>query len=111
MELHVPGVDHPTGRRVRVVSRADRLASGGSGLLIAALESKWYAAGDVQLHVRESSRPGPEDRPAVVLVHGPAGSSRALVPLAEGLSAGFRVLAPDLPGHGLSPRDGPRPSI
>lgn len=47
-----------------------------------------------------------EDRPAegtLILVHGAGGNGRILAPLAEPLSrAGWRVLAPDLPGYGLT---------
>jgi pimeloyl-ACP methyl ester carboxylesterase len=49
----------------------------------------WSAAGD--------------DAPAVVLVHGFAVSGQYMIPLAERLARSFRVLVPDLPGHGNSP--------
>lgn len=46
------------------------------------------------------------DRPAkgtLILVHGGGGNGRILAPLAEPLSReGWRVLAPDLPGYGLT---------
>jgi pimeloyl-ACP methyl ester carboxylesterase len=42
----------------------------------------------------------------LLLIHGVAGSSRAWVPLFEHLSAKYRVIAPDLLGHGQS--DKPR---
>jgi 2-hydroxy-6-oxonona-2,4-dienedioate hydrolase len=45
---------------------------------------------------------GPPDAPVVVLVHGAAVSSRHMAPVAEVLAGGFRVLIPDLIGHGRS---------
>lgn len=49
---------------------------------------------------------GKESTPTVVLVHGAGGSHLTWDDIAEGLGArGWRVLAPDLPGHGDS--DGP----
>lgn len=50
-------------------------------------------------------RHGPADAPlSVVLVHGAGGYGRMFAPLAQRLAvAGHEVLAPDLPGYGLSP--------
>ncbi len=50
-------------------------------------------------------RHGPADAGVtVVLVHGAGGYGRMFAPLAAGLAAaGHEVLAPDLPGYGLSP--------
>jgi pimeloyl-ACP methyl ester carboxylesterase len=45
---------------------------------------------------------GPADKPAVLLIHGIAGSSRTWEPLIELLGRDHRVIAPDLPGHGES---------
>lgn len=45
---------------------------------------------------------GPRDAPPVVLVHGFVISHRYMMPLAEQLAGGFRVLLPDLPGFGRS---------
>lgn len=46
---------------------------------------------------------GPEPgAPLIVLVHGFAVSSAYMVPLGDRLSTAFRVVAPDLPGHGHS---------
>lgn len=62
------------------------------------------------LHADDSSPTSPSGhpltRPVVVLLHGMMGSSESwwrVVPLLT--SRGHRVLAIDLPGHGLSPRD------
>ena len=58
-----------------------------------------WAGGSLQL-----DRHGPADADAtVVLVHGAGGYGRMFAPLAAGLAdAGHEVLAPDLPGYGLS---------
>lgn len=61
-----------------------------------------------QLAYRESAGEG---RP-VVLVHGNSSSSRTWLPLLQGpFGRRFRCLAPDLPGHGASPRAGDRYSF
>jgi pimeloyl-ACP methyl ester carboxylesterase len=50
---------------------------------------------------------GEGDRIAV-LVHGASGDAESMRPLGEALAGrGYRVLAPDLRGHGASPRGGP----
>lgn len=43
---------------------------------------------------------GPPDAPPVVLVHGLAATNASMLPLIPALSMRYRVLAPDLPGHG-----------
>ena len=43
---------------------------------------------------------GPPDAPPVVLVHGLSATNASMLPLMPVLSRHFRVLAPDLPGHG-----------
>jgi pimeloyl-ACP methyl ester carboxylesterase len=43
---------------------------------------------------------GPHDAPPVVLVHGLAATNASMLPLIPALSRDYRVLAPDLPGHG-----------
>ncbi len=42
--------------------------------------------------------------PTVVLIHGTPSPAADLLPLAEHLARGFRVLVPELPGYGASPR-------
>jgi pimeloyl-ACP methyl ester carboxylesterase len=73
------------------------------------LESKYLsAAGDMllvadwRLHVRVT---GPEDAPAVLLLHGFGASLHTWDGWAEGLSASHRVIRVDLPGSGLSEPD------
>lgn len=48
------------------------------------------------------------DGPAVVLLHGGTGGGANWFRLLNAMSRSFRVLAPDLPGFGLSPRREPR---
>lgn len=43
---------------------------------------------------------GPVDAPTVVLVHGLSATNASMLPLIPALSDRYRVLAPDLPGHG-----------
>lgn len=75
--------------------------------------AEWFPAGVAGITVRRVALPsgvtlrvleaGPPDGPAVLLVHGWAVSAylwrHNILPLAR---AGYRVCAPDLPGHGLS---------
>jgi lipase len=50
---------------------------------------------------------GPEDAPRVVCLHGVTAHGRHFAPLAERLAPRFRVVAPDLLGHGDSPWEPP----
>lgn len=43
---------------------------------------------------------GPQDAPALVLVHGSVVTRKMWLPQLRGLSDAFKVIAPDLPGHG-----------
>lgn len=43
---------------------------------------------------------GPHDAQPVVLVHGLSATNASMLPLIPALSPAYRVLAPDLPGHG-----------
>jgi len=54
-------------------------------------------AGGIETFYLES---GPVDAPPVVLVHGLSATNASMLPLIPALSKDFRVLAPDLPGHG-----------
>ena len=62
------------------------------------------AAGVSRLHVHAW---GDAEAPAVVCLHGVTGSGRHFAHLAERLAPAHRVLAPDLLGHGDSPREPP----
>ena len=68
------------------------------------LESIWTRVGGLRVHARASEGPAPEERTAVVLVHGLIVSSRYMVPTAERLALYRRVFAPDLPGFGRTER-------
>jgi epoxide hydrolase 4 len=75
--------------------------------------SEWFPAGHAEISARQVTLPdgleqrvleaGPIDGPKVLLLHGWAVSAylwrHNIAPLG---AAGFRVCAPDLPGHGLS---------
>ena len=74
-----------------------------------AAEAQWMTGEDRMVdaagqtwRVRES---GPEDAPAVVLIHGFSHSLESLEPLADALESDHRVIRFDLPGHALT---GPR---
>ena len=56
-------------------------------------------AGGIDTFYLES---GPVDAPPVVLVHGLSATNASMLPLIPALSKEYRVLAPDLPGHGGS---------
>src|SRR6476646_2640189 len=43
---------------------------------------------------------GPHDAPPIVLVHGLSATNASMLPLIPPLARDYRVLAPDLPGHG-----------
>jgi len=43
---------------------------------------------------------GPNDAPTIVLLHGAAGTRKMWSPQVRALAEEFRVIAPDLPGHG-----------
>ena len=75
----------------------------------ATLERKYLAAPQdlvtvlgVKLHVRDS---GPQDAPAVLLLHGFGASLHTWEPWAKDLSRDLRVIRIDLPGSGLSSPD------
>lgn len=70
------------------------------------IERCWARVGGLDVHALVSAEPAPQERPAVVLVHGLGMSSRYMAPLARSLAPDFRVYAPDLPGFGLSDKPG-----
>jgi pimeloyl-ACP methyl ester carboxylesterase len=61
--------------------------------------SSWVQVHGRRVHARVG---GPQDAPAVVLLHGLGVSSRYMLPLARELTPHFRVHAVDLPGFGHS---------
>jgi len=85
------------------------------GNLALALQLDGLFPGDRADHTRTATRSttaggietfyleaGPVDAPPVVLVHGLGATNASMLPLISALSRDFRVLAPDLPGHGGS---------
>jgi len=58
----------------------------------------------LRVHGREVAYERAGSGSAVVLVHGIAGDASEWAPVVDGLSRGFDVIAPDLPGHGSSGR-------
>jgi len=71
-------------------------ASEGSGWPNAA-HSRFERVGDLTWHVQEMG-----SGPAVLLVHGTGASTHSWAALAPLLATRFRVIAPDLPGHGFT---------
>lgn len=55
-------------------------------------------ANGIDIHYRRTGK----DKPPLVALHGLMGSGACLLPLAEGLEAGFDVILPDARGHGKS---------
>ena len=62
-------------------------------------------AGGIETFYLES---GPPDAPPIVLVHGLGATNASMLPLIPPLSHHYRVLAPDLPGHGGTQATGAR---
>lgn len=59
---------------------------------------EWAARADA-----EADPPDPASHGTVILVHGGGGNGRVLAPLAQSIAKmGWRVLAPDLPGFGIT---------
>ncbi|WP_308419251.1 alpha/beta fold hydrolase [Tsuneonella deserti] len=60
----------------------------------------WQSADGLRLHFRDY--PGRADRPPVIALHGLTRNSRDAAQLAERLAGGWRVLAPEMRGRGMS---------
>ncbi|HEX7118587.1 MAG TPA: alpha/beta fold hydrolase [Longimicrobiales bacterium] len=69
-------------------------------------ESRWSDADGRRIHYLEAGR-----GPAVVLLHGAGGGAANWFGVLGRLAERFRVLAPDLPGFGLSPPLEPRAAL
>lgn len=61
--------------------------------------SRFVEAGSLRWHVQEM---GPTDAPALLLIHGTGAATHSWRGLAPLLAEHFRVIAPDLPGHGFT---------
>jgi len=64
------------------------------------LERHWHTVEPWQVHSRILATRAPAGAPWAVLVHGLGVSGRYMTPLALALAHRFRVVVPDLPGHG-----------
>lgn len=61
--------------------------------------SRFLRAGAVHWHVQVA---GPEDAPVLLLLHGTGAATHSFRDLLPLLATRFRVVAPDLPGHGFT---------
>ena len=61
--------------------------------------SRFVAAGGIKWHVQVA---GPEDAPPLLLIHGTGASTHSFAGLAPLLADRFRLVIPDLPGHGFT---------
>lgn len=61
--------------------------------------SRFLRVGPVNWHVQID---GPEDAPVMLLIHGTGASAHSFRDILPLLKADFRVIAPDLPGHGFT---------
>jgi magnesium chelatase accessory protein len=68
--------------------------------------SRFVQAGGLRWHVQ--SFDALRDAPSVLLLHGTGAANHSWRGLAPRLTTTFRVLAPDLPGHGFTDLPGPR---
>ncbi len=63
------------------------------------MASRFIRTGSVQWHVQVA---GPEDAPVLLLLHGTGAATHSFRDLLPLLADSFRVVAPDLPGHGFT---------
>jgi magnesium chelatase accessory protein len=68
--------------------------------------SRFVTAAGLRWHVQEFGQPG---RPVALLLHGTGAATHSWRDLAPLLAGDYRVVAPDLPGHGFS--EGNRPAV
>lgn len=61
--------------------------------------SRFVTAGGLKWHVQET---GPEGAPVLLLIHGTGATTHSFAGLAPLLAQHFRVIIPDLPGHGFT---------
>jgi magnesium chelatase accessory protein len=65
--------------------------------------SRFVHAGGLRFHVQVA---GPASAPCILLVHGTGASSHSFRDLLPRLAVSYRVIVPDLPGHGFSGGEG-----
>jgi pimeloyl-ACP methyl ester carboxylesterase len=94
---------------IRPVIMAATLAAGGGNaaqaqthLATPEVRHEFIQLGQVNVFYREA---GPKDAPAVLLLHGFGASSHMFRDLMPLLASGYRVIAPDLPGFGMTTAD------
>ena len=63
--------------------------------------SRFVTAGGLKWHVQVA---GPEGAPVLLLIHGTGATTHSFADLASLLAQQFRVVIPDLPGHGFTAR-------
>lgn len=61
--------------------------------------SRFVRSGAINWHVQSD---GPEDAPVLLLIHGTGAASHSFREVLPLLAQSFRVVAPDLPGHGFT---------
>lgn len=61
--------------------------------------SRFVTAGGLKFHVQVT---GPEGAPVLLLIHGTGATTHSFADLAPLLATQFRVVIPDLPGHGFT---------
>ncbi len=61
--------------------------------------SRFVTAGGIRWHVQEA---GPDQAPLLLLIHGTGATTHSFADLAPLLAQQFRVVIPDLPGHGFT---------
>jgi magnesium chelatase accessory protein len=65
--------------------------------------SRFVTAGGIKWHVQDSGAPeGRPDAPVALLIHGTGASTHSFAGLAPLLAPHFRLIMPDLPGHGFT---------
>ncbi len=62
-------------------------------------KSRFVRSGAINWHVQID---GPEDAPALLLIHGTGSASHSFREMLPLLAKSFRVIVPDLPGHGFT---------
>jgi pimeloyl-ACP methyl ester carboxylesterase len=68
------------------------------------ISDRWLDVNGLRIHTRTSLTEAPPGSPSIAVIHGFGASGQYMEPLVHCLGAHGRVLAPDLPGCGLSDR-------